>query len=200
MFVALSCQKVPQRLNRTADVTAYYTGNRRALRSLPYVLVSNFHLFLPRTLHSSSFLIKSNLYKIHHVFVPKLSWHESCSNDVDCYFYTAAYILKTVIQIWNTFIHQLQPTVSSGNARLLRDDNGLWYFAILYQLCCIVNTVPPAVSSCWVIVITVTFKWHAFVLFLVLVLLSSFFCLFVCFFFTHGVCVIGHYAVESARK
>ena len=88
-------------------------------------LVSNFHLFLPRILRSGSFLIKSNLYKIRNVFVPKLSWYDSCSNDMDGYFCTAAHVLKTVIQIWNTFILQLEPTVSSGNARLLRDDNGL---------------------------------------------------------------------------
>lgn len=77
---------------------------------------------------------KTNPLKNSLCFCTKPSRHESCSNDVDGYFCTAAYVLITVIQIWNTVIHQLQPTVSSSNARLLRDDNGLWYFVILHQL------------------------------------------------------------------
>jgi len=67
MFLALSCQKVSQQLNRTGDVKAYCAGNRRALPSRIYVPVSNFHLFLPRTLRSGLFLIKPNFYKIQHV-------------------------------------------------------------------------------------------------------------------------------------
>ena len=33
--------------------------------------------------------------------------------------------LRSNTDLEHTFIHQLQPTVSSGKARLLRDENGL---------------------------------------------------------------------------
>jgi hypothetical protein len=59
----------------------------------------------------------------------------------------AAY-LNSNTHLEHIFVRQLQPTVSSGNARLLRDDSGLRYFVILHQLCFIVNTLTPAVSSC----------------------------------------------------
>lgn len=152
-----------QGLHRTANIKAYYAGNRRALPSLLYIPVSNFHLFLPRTLRSGSFLIKSNLYKIHHVFVPNFHDAEAVVTIWMVIFILLPTYSKTVIQIWNTFIHQRQPTVSSGNARacyVMTD--GLWYFVNLYQLCFIVNTAPPAVTSCWVTVITVAFKWYVF--------------------------------------